>query len=83
MSMFPNSELCIGNSTYELPPAFHQLFKWWLEEESLEFANIIVKDSQFVDNAICVAWVDFHEEHVRWKALCVPCHQKVTSGARN
>ena len=86
MRMHRKCEICQSSGKLEADHfinSFHKLFKWWLEEESLEFANIIVKDSQFVDNAICVAWVDFHEEHVRWKALCVPCHQKVTSGARN
>ena len=86
MRMHRKCEICQSSGNLEADHfinSFHKLFKWWLEEESLEFANIIVKDSQFVDNAICVAWVDFHEEHVRWKALCVPCHQKVTSGARN
>ena len=63
--------------------SFHQLFKWWLEEEELRHADVEVKDSQIVNAGIRCSWVDFHEEHVRWKALCIPCHKKVTALSRS
>ena len=63
--------------------SFNQLFDWWLEEESLRYADIQVKDSHLIEPGQKLSWVDFHEEHVRWKALCVPCHTAVTKQQRS
>ena len=86
MRMHRKCEVCQSSGKLEADHfinSFHQLFKWWLEEEELRHADVEVKDSQIVNAGIRCSWVDFHEEHVRWKALCIPCHKKVTALSRS